>query len=173
MADIKTPADDIEIKVEPQNSGAFAADATGTDSDGEVRIRAGENQVQKITRSLKQGSDKLASDAADKAKGFLHQGLERTAELLGNVSRMVGETAGGIDDRLGEEYGDYARKASDALSKASTSLANKDADEVVEDTRQFVKKSPGVALAGAAVVGFVIARIVKSGLSSLEDKNED
>ena len=44
-------------------------------------------------------------------------------------------------------------------------------DELIEDTREFVRNSPGIALAGAAVVGFVVARLVKSGLGSKRDSD--
>ena len=41
----------------------------------------------------------------------------------------------------------------------ANSIASKDADELIDDTREFVRKSPGVALAGAAIVGFALARL--------------
>ena len=53
-----------------------------------------------------------------------------------------------------------------AIEDAANSLAAKDPDELIDDTRDFVRKSPGVALAGAAVVGFALARLVKTGLDS-------
>ena len=172
MAEKKTPnrqtnrTDDSELIVsEPSNSGALATDVMDDDGDNEtVAIRASS-----VSDKLKSSSEKFAGQAADKARGFVAQGLERTAEALTNVSKMVGDTAGGIDERVGEEYGDYARKASKALDKAATSLSTKDPDELIEDTRTFVRKSPGIALAGAAVVGFVLARLLKSGLASDRD----
>ena len=78
---------------------------------------------------------------------------------------MVGDTADGIDERLGEDYGDYARRAAGAIENVANTIAGKDPDELIEDTRNFVRNSPGIALAGAAVVGFVVARLVKSGLA--------
>ena len=51
-----------------------------------------------------------------------------------------------------------------ALEEAANSIAAKDADELIDDTREFVRKSPGVALAGAAIIGFALVRLVKSGL---------
>jgi len=102
------------------------------------------------------------------------QGLERTAEALANVSRMVGDTAPGIEERLGADYGDYARRAAGALESAANNLADKDPDELIDDTRNFVRNSPGVALAGAAVVGFVMARLLKTGLAATRsDADED
>ena len=56
---------------------------------------------------------------------------------------MIGDTATGIDERLGAEYGDYARKAASAIDNAASSLASKSPDELIDDTRDFVKKSPG------------------------------
>ncbi len=111
---------------------------------------------------------KLSTQAADKARGLVGQGLERSAEALANVGKMVGDTADGIEERLGEDYGNYARRAAGAIENAANNLASKDPDELVDDTRDFIRKSPGVALAGAAIAGFAIARLIKSGLSADE-----
>jgi hypothetical protein len=118
---------------------------------------------------VRSGRDKVAGQAADKARGLVAQGIERSSEALANVSRLVGDTAAGLDERLGEEYGDYARKAAESIESTANKLAAKDADELIDDTRDFVRKSPGIALAGAAIVGFALARLVKSGLDSGDD----
>ena len=123
-----------------------------------------------LVDKVKTSSSKLADQAADKTRGLVGQGLERSSEALASVSKMVGDTAAGIDERLGTEYGDYARKAASAIDGAANSLASKTPDELIDDTRDFVKKSPGIALAGAAVVGFVLARLVKTGLDSDKPK---
>jgi ElaB/YqjD/DUF883 family membrane-anchored ribosome-binding protein len=86
---------------------------------------------------------------------------------------MIGDTADGIDERLGEDYGNYARRAAGAIENAANTIAEKNPDELIEDTRNFVRNSPGIALAGAAVVGFVVARLVKSGLASNDDGEDD
>lgn len=168
MADKKTPKinDEIDLVVaEPVSSPSIATEPTGAGEDGEtLSIRA-----TAVTDKLKSGGEKLAGQAADKARGFVAQGLERTAEALTSVSKMVGDTADGIDERIGKDYGDYARKAATALDKAGKSVAGKSPDELIDDTREFVRKSPGIALAGAAVVGFVLARLVKSGLAADKD----
>ncbi|MEO8454076.1 MAG: hypothetical protein ABI454_02855 [Sphingomicrobium sp.] len=126
-----------------------------------------------LAERFRSGREKIASQAGDKARGLVTQGLERTAEALANVSKMVSDTADGIEERLGPEYGDYARRAAGAIENAATTIAEKNPDELIDDTRSFVRNSPGVALAGAAVVGFVVARLLKSGLASDEDNDED
>jgi ElaB/YqjD/DUF883 family membrane-anchored ribosome-binding protein len=122
-----------------------------------------------IADKLRTGRDKLSSQAADKTRGLVGQGLERGAEALANVGKLVGDTADGLDERLGPEYGNYARRAATAIEDTANSIAGKDADELIDDTREFVRKSPGVALAGAAIVGFALARLIKSGLAK-DDK---
>ena len=124
-----------------------------------------------IMEKVRTGGEKLSGQAADKARGFVGQGIERSAEALANVSKLVGDTASGLDERLGEEYGNYARSAAETLENTANKLASKDPDELIDDTREFIRKSPGVALAGAAIVGFALARLVKSGLSA-GDENE-
>ena len=161
MIDDKTPL--------PEGTDQIITGA-GVDSDAENELIVREPTARdKVRDQVRTGSDKIAGQAADKARGLVAQGIERSSEALGNVSRLVGDTAEGLDERLGHEYGDYARKAAEAIDGAATSLAAKDADELIDDTRNFVRKSPGVALAGAAVIGFALVRLVKSGLGQNND----
>jgi ElaB/YqjD/DUF883 family membrane-anchored ribosome-binding protein len=75
----------------------------------------------------------------------------------------VGDTATQIDEKVGEQYGDYARKASRGLQEASAKLEAKSVEEIGEDAREFVRKSPGTAVGIAAVLGFLVARLFRSG----------
>jgi hypothetical protein len=143
----------------------------GTDEiiDGAMETNTGTKPGTAVMNRVRSGRDKLSGQAADKARGLVAQGIERSAEALANVSKLVGDTATGLDERLGEEYGDYARKAATSIESAANKLAAKDADELIDDTREFVQRSPGVALAGAAIVGFALARLIKTGLGSDDD----
>jgi hypothetical protein len=126
-----------------------------------------------LTDRLRRGRENLSTQAGEKARGLVSQGLERSAEALGNVAKLVGETAPGIEERLGPEYGDYARRAASAIENTANAIASKDPDELIDDTREFVRNSPGLALAGAAIVGFVVARLVKTGLGRGEDDDDE
>ena len=127
----------------------------------------------RMLEKVRDGRGKLAGQAADKTRGLVGQGLERSSEALANVSKLVGDTAAGLGERLGEEYGDYARKAASALEEAANKVSAKNPDELIDDTREFVRKSPGVALAGAAIIGFALVRLVKSGLDQGRSDDED
>ena len=170
--------------IEGANLGTIATEPTERDQGGTIEIDAPKADVERsVTGSgsseggladrFRSGREKLANQAGDKARGLVSQGLERTSETLANVARMVGDTAPGIDERLGEDYGEYARRAAGAIENVANSIAGKDPDELIEDTRNFVRNSPGVAIAGAAVVGFVVARLLKTGLAKDEDEDEE
>ena len=154
----------------PEGADSIVAGAAVTSDNQERMIVDEPSRRTKVVEKVKTSSNKLAGQAADKTRGLVGQGLERSSEALASVSKLVGDTAAGIDDRLGQEYGDYARRAAGAIDNAANSLASKSPDELIDDTREFVKRSPGIALAGAAVVGFVLARLVKTGLDSDKPK---
>ncbi|HUG45182.1 MAG TPA: hypothetical protein VMK31_01545 [Sphingomicrobium sp.] len=156
-----------------RTTGGTTAGTTGRRGGRSKSATAGgDSESSGIMDKVKSGTDKLSEQAGDRARDFVGQGIERSSDALANVSKLIGETASGLDERLGQEYGDYARRAAETLKGTADRLAGKDPDEVIDDTRQFIRKSPGVALAGAAIVGFAIARLIKSGLSP-EDKNDD
>jgi ElaB/YqjD/DUF883 family membrane-anchored ribosome-binding protein len=164
----------IEGAAEIDNSGSIETGPASGDSDNEGTVAIGDTgSSTKIADRFRSSREQLTSQAGEKARGFVTQGLERTSEALANVSKMVGDTAAGIEERLGPEYGDYARRAAGAIENVANTIAEKDPDELIEDTRTFVRNSPGIALAGAAVVGFVLARLVKSGLAANNDRDDD
>lgn len=147
--------------------GAASTTPAGTTVVVEDEVIVAEpTKREQAVQKLRDTGGELGREAAGRARGFVGQGLERSSEAINNVSRLVGDTADSLDERMGVEYGDYARKASTYLSDTATSLASKDPDELIDDTRDFVRRSPGIALAGAAIIGFALARLVQSGLDA-------
>ena len=153
----------------PERTDKVIDGAMDTDHT-ETLVAERETTKDKVVAKVTEAKDKAATEAAGQARGLLGQGLERGSEAVGNVAKLVGDTAPGLDDNLGAEYGDYARKAASYLDDTAQSLAAKDPDELIEDTRNFVRKSPGVALAGAAIIGFAVARLIQSGLDAETDR---
>lgn len=164
----------METEIEQlENTGAIMTPAGRSGGSRRKTRAATPAGASAIMDKVRDSGGKLSEQAAGKARDFVAQGIERSAEAIANVSKLVGDTASGLDERLGREYGDYARSAAESLESAANKLASKDADELIDDTRNFVRKSPGVALAGAAIVGFALARLVKSGLSGSDEDEDD
>ena len=70
---------------------------------------------------------------------------------------------------LGGDAGGYARRASEAVSTFAATIRERDVDELYEDTREFVRRSPAVAIGIAAAVGFTLVRLVKAGMPEAGD----
>ena len=125
------------------------------------------------TQALKDNVIKFANDAGEKAKGYAEDGKSRAGTALDELAKMLQEAAGTVDEKVGEQYGQYARSAADAVANFSGALKEKQVDDIIDDAREFVKKSPAVAIGTAAAIGFVLARLVKAGLDGQADKASD
>jgi ElaB/YqjD/DUF883 family membrane-anchored ribosome-binding protein len=152
-------ATDTLIAEPPLKTTGAGADKPGGHSD-EWRAAAGK---------LKDEAGKLGKQAADKARGYADEGKARATGALDEFAKMMSEAADTVDDRLGEQYGRYARSAADSLAGFADSLKGKDVDELMDDARDFVRKSPAVAIGTAAALGFVLARLIKSGVDAAAD----
>jgi len=104
-------------------------------------------------------SDQARKRAAELAK----DGKTRASDGLAALGKTVSDTATTIDDKLGRQYGDYARSAARSLQEAAAKLDAKDLGELGDDTREFIRKSPGAAIGIAAVAGFFLARMFRGG----------
>lgn len=105
----------------------------------------------------------MKDKAAERAREAATSGKDKASEALEGFGKILRESAGQIDEKVGAEYGDYARKAADAVDGFAGKMDAKQVDDILEDTRQFIRKSPGVAIGAAAAIGFVLARLVRSG----------
>jgi ElaB/YqjD/DUF883 family membrane-anchored ribosome-binding protein len=103
---------------------------------------------------IKEQAGKTAKSAAGVAK-------EKTGTTLQSLAKLISDTAGTVDSKLGPQYGDYARQAAESVAGAADSLDAKDVDQLIGEARDFVRKSPAVAIGAAAVVGFVLMRLAK------------
>jgi ElaB/YqjD/DUF883 family membrane-anchored ribosome-binding protein len=125
---------------------------------------AGGTEGGNVTDQVKGQIYNLRDQAGGKVREFADTGKTRATDMLEELSRVVADTADSIDERLGNNYGEYARKAADGVSGFADSLRGKDVDELYDNVRSAVRKSPGLAIGIAAVVGFTLVRLVKAGI---------
>lgn len=104
---------------------------------------------------------KLAGQAGERAKDLANQGKHKAAVGLESLAKAIEDSSETVDDKLGKQYGDFARSAASTIAGLGGKLDQQDLDELVAATRDFVKKSPAVAIGSAAVVGFMLARLLR------------
>jgi hypothetical protein len=114
---------------------------------------------------VREQASKLARDAAGSAK-------VKTGTAMHSLAQLINDTAQTVDTKLGPQYGDYTRQAANAVAGAARTLDEKDIDQLLGEARDFVRKSPAVAIGAAAVAGYVLMRLAK-GSSPAKDEESD
>lgn len=125
------------------------------------------------TDAIKDGARRLQGQATDRLRAYAQDGQARAVGALDQLIQTIHDAADQIDDKLGAQYGDYARQAAGTVSGFADTVKNKDIDELFDDARAFIRKSPSVAIGGAAAIGFVLARLVQSGVEANRDAPAD
>ncbi len=117
----------------------------------------------KMKDAAKEQVSNLKTQASDAARSAASRGKERTGEAMDSISRLIRDSAATIDEKVGAQYGDYARNAADTVESWAGKVNTKEVDDILEDARSFVRKSPAIAIGAAAIIGFALVRLVKSG----------
>lgn len=135
--------------VEEAKAGAqaFAGEVTG--------------ECKNRTDEAKDKANAFASDAKVKAAEYATEGKAKACQAMTGLSQIIDDNAALIDEKVGAKYGDYARTASKSINDAATRLDEKSVEELGDEAREFVRKSPGLAVGIAATAGFLIARLFK------------
>ena len=132
-----------------------------------LKAEAGERAQAYREQARTRGDDWLteAKNYGEQAKGkagdLAVDGKSKIVEALSALAKAVSDTAPTVDEKLGAKYGDYTRSASRSLNEYSAKLDSKSVDELSEDAREMVRKSPGLAVGIAAVGGFLLARMFR------------
>lgn len=172
------PAPAAPLKTAATTKAATAPAGNGAASHGwSSQVAPIKAQAEKVARSaadklnavdwkthidpLKDQATKTAISAAGVAK-------DQTGSAMKSLAKLISDTAGTVDAKLGPQYGDYARQAAETVAGAADKLDSKDVDQLMTEARDFVRKSPAVAIGAAAVVGFVLMRLAKG--SDNDDK---
>jgi ElaB/YqjD/DUF883 family membrane-anchored ribosome-binding protein len=150
------------IKGSTLDEAAAAATGTGTGTGGETSAPKTTDAKQLI----KDNATKYSQQATDKVRTFAEDGKARASGALEQLAQLLTDAAGQVDEKLGAQYGGYARTAADTVSGYADQVKAKDVDALFDDARELVRKSPAIAVGAAAAVGFVIARLVQSGVDA-------
>lgn len=158
-ADLTPPpgGTDFQPAVPLKDTGVeFEPATTGGDAGAPANVR----------QQVKDGATRLQGQAQDKAREFARVGQDRAAGALDQLATMLTDAAGQVDDKLGAQYGGYARNAADTVQKLSGQVREQDLEQLLDQGRELVRKSPAIAIGAAAAVGFVLARLVQSGIDA-------
>jgi hypothetical protein len=150
---------------------------------------AGE-EASKVASSVGEGTKQVAGEAAAQASAVVGQAKEQLHSLVGQtkgeldaqLSSKGEQVAGGLRNLVGQldalangrtaEAGPLAGYVQEARGKVDSfarRLEEGGPQGVIGDLGAFARRRPGVFLAGAAVVGFVVGRAVRAGAAASKE----
>ena len=143
-----------------------AGSATGGSGGGKSSggSSSGGGAAEKLVGQVRSQVQSLTGQATDKVRQFADDGKNQVSSTLSDLTEILNDAARSVDARLGDQYGQYAHRAVDAVTSFTESFNNKSIDDLLDDTRSAIRKSPTVAVGTAAVLGFALMRVVKAGL---------
>jgi len=120
-----------------------------------------EEVKQEAAKAEEQAGDALKS----KAEAIVQNPLEAGADALASAAR----TAGSVAEAVGGEspvIADYLKSVGETLDQFSSDLREKSVSELLQTAIGFSRSQPVLMIAGAAIVGFALSRVVKAGLAA-------
>ena len=112
-------------------------------------------QGAEIGQAVGQTVGRKAEDIADRSK-------QAGAEAIAGVAR----TAQTLADSVAQDQpaiADYVRGAGQKIDRLASDLREKKVGDLLSSAVQFGRSQPAVLLAGAALVGFALSRLIKAG----------
>jgi hypothetical protein len=104
----------------------------------------------------------------DQAGKLADKSVSSGAEAAQAVGKAAESAAAALDDALPMLAG-YVRHAAQQTNHLADSLRDKKAEELLSTAVTWTRQQPLLTLAGAAVLGFALARVAKSGLADAAD----
>jgi len=138
---------------------------TGTQTEAHVADSTQHtmDQASGVARAVGEAVGKKVEEAADKSK---QAGADAMAGL--------GRTASTIADSVAEQspaIADYVRGAGQKIDRLATDLRDKKVGDLMNTAVEFGRSQPIVMIAGAALVGFALSRLIKAGVTAPPDGN--
>jgi hypothetical protein len=142
--------------------------------------RTAKQDVRQLTGTVRTQADQVKGELADQARAMLSetQGqLEAQADMqasrVASALFQVGSQAVALSQGRPEQAGplvDYAEQAATWLDGAAAHIEERGLDGLATDVVDFARRRPAVFLAAAAVLGFGVGRLVRSGGMSADNE---
>lgn len=146
-----------------------------TTAVGQSKVVAGtaKQDVRELAGNVRSQADQVKGELAGQARemlaetqGQLEAQADMQASRLAGALFQVGTQAVALSQGRPEQAGplvDYAEQAANWLDGCAAHIEERGLDGLATDVVDFARRRPAMFLAGAAVVGFGVGRLVRSG----------
>jgi hypothetical protein len=150
-----------------QDTAKSEASSVASTAAGGARDVAGEasTQAKAVAGEAKEQLDRLVSQGRDEVRQQAAQRTEQAAGQLRTLSEQFTALMEGRPEAAGPLVG-YASDLQGQLRRLASRMEQGGPEAVIQDVAGFARRRPGVFLAGAAGIGFVVGRLVRAGVAS-------
>jgi hypothetical protein len=120
------------------------------------------DQLHRLREELGSYAKEKAAAARDQASNLVDDQKSAAAEGLTDVSEALRQASAHLSNRSQAVIAGLAQTAADQVESVAMAVRQRDLGELIEDTRQFALRQPGLCFMGAMLVGFLFTRIVRS-----------
>ena len=145
-------------------------------AQSKVVARTANQDVRELAGTVRSQADQVKGELAgqaralfDDTRGQLQSQADQQAYRLARALFQVGGQAVALADGRPQQAGplaDYAEQAANWLDSAASHIEERGLEGLATDVVDFARRRPGVFMAGAAVLGFGVGRLIRSGAVS-------
>lgn len=143
-------------------SGAPSGGPADTGGRGGQATEQAKQQTQQLAQQARQQAGELANRGGEQVKTQLANQKHEAAQRMTPIQTALRETGQQLRKQGQGPVAQYADKAADQVERFSGYLRETEVDEIVDEVRGFARRRPPVFLGGAAVLGFLATRFLKS-----------
>lgn len=152
-----------------------------TAAQSKAVARTANQDVRELAGSVRTQADQVKGELTGQARAMLDETRDQVqtqadiqAARVGRALYQVGSQAVALSEGRPEEAGplvDYAEQAAGWLDDTASYIEERGIEGLASDVVDFARRRPAVFLAGAAVVGFGVGRLIRSGAVSSDGES--
>lgn len=137
-----------------------------TESTKSKRSKHKEESARATASEAAERTQEEASRLSEKAKrqfaGQAEQQKEQASEQLEDIGEALRETSESLHERDKDSVANLTEGAAHQIERLSGYLRDRSVNDMLSEAKRFARRSPGMFLGGAAVLGFFGSRFFRS-----------
>lgn len=146
-------------------ANASASAASSVASVAAPIVDQAKQQAQKVVEHTQRKAGEAIDQARVRTKGWIETQLDAAADGLDGIAGAVKDTGDQLrahDPNNMGQVADVAASTAETVRTVSSRLRDATVDDIIRDTEQFARRQPGLFIGGVFVLGFMLARFLKS-----------
>ncbi len=131
-------------------------------ADGPKAREPGTGTPTQLSASALDEATRVAGSAAERVRTEVDTRTTEAADRLERIANDLRVVAGGLAGQGEEQPARLASEAARQSDRLGTYLRESDAERLLADSEELIRRQPAAAAAGAALAGFVAARFLKA-----------